>query len=317
MSTIKDYYAELLSLTQLFILREHSLKDVKVTDSTIIEFFQKGKKHLPRSTPNQSLLASVPLPQAPVAKAPPRATILLPSPDPLPINLETVVQDDPQPLPPPTQPEPLPPQPLPPPTQPEPMTPLPQAPVIQDKASKSKGFSLEPLASVAARDHSEWWNLCQTLFPESNLNKTIPSDAFAQKNKNAWVRNQEVAPVLILSFHDNEQQPLFLKNIAQAISLRLAPAQVLSVSRIDKDNRWENILNFSHLRLVIAGDYELYMHPKLMHYYREVSQQGKHFLHHTPLLLLSDLSLYLKEPQLKSLLWRAICNEFAATHSKL
>ncbi len=66
------------------------------------------------------------------------------------------------------------------------------------------------------------------------------------------------------------------------------------------------------LRLVIASDYDLYLQPELMKVYREAPQQGKHYLNKTPLLLLSDLSLYLKEPQLKSLLWRAICNEFAA-----
>ena len=71
--------------------------------------------------------------------------------------------------------------------------------------------------------------------------------------------------------------------------------------------------NSSNLRLIIASDYGLYLQPKLMAYYREVTQQGKHFVNNIPLLLLSDLALYLKEPQLKSLLWRAICKEFAAS----
>jgi hypothetical protein len=307
MKLIKDYYAELLSLTQLFLLREHSLKDVRMVDPTSMNFFQKkGQPPLSSSAPKKVQPAPISAPEIKNSK----------------ISLQSAISEAPQPEARPVEArqESLPAQPLPTFAQPSsvqqtPVIPTSQPPVIQDKISKGKGFSLEPFVSASSQENSEWWNLSQTLFPEWVLSKAIPSDVIAQKNKNAWLKSQEIPPVIILSFHDNEQQQTFLKNIAQAISLRLAPAQVVSASQIEKENGWENILNASQLRLVIAGDYGLYLHPKLMRFYKELPQQGKHFLNQTPLLLLSDLSLYLKEPQLKPLLWRAICNEFAASQS--
>lgn len=301
MKSIKDSYDQLLSLTQLFLLREHSLKEVKIVDPAVLAFFQaklKGSPVLPAAKVIQHPASSSPvqLIQNPANKV--QATTIPPSPDPKP----------PQP-----RPEPIPPEPLPPPTQPEPVIIPPQPPAIQDKPSKNK-FNLDPLTSAApVQDHREYWKLCNTLFSEWTLCETIPSDAMAQKNKNAWLKNQEISPVMILSFHDNEQQLSFLKNIAQAISLRLAPARVLSATQIEKENCWKEVLDSPHLRLIIASDYGFYLQPHLMQFYRDVPQQSKHFLNQIPLLLLSDLSLYLKEPQLKPLLWRAICNEFASS----
>lgn len=306
MAPIKQSYVELLNLTQLFLLREHSLGDIKTVDPAVLVFFQKKIK---LSSPSPSIKKTQQIPVIPViaqnTQIPVRAATIPPSPDPQP----------PQP-----RPEPTPPEPLPPSTQPEPVIPPTQPPAIQKnlgKTSKAKEFSLEPLTAAApSRDFREFWKLCQTFFPEWSLSESTPSDAIAQKKKNEWLKNEEISPVVILSFHDNEQQLAFLKNIAQAISLRLAPAQVLSVSKLEKENSWKNVLDSPHLRLVIANDYGLYLQPKLMHFYREVPHQGKHFLNQIPLLLLSDLSLYLKEPQLKPLLWRAICNEFSALQSQ-
>jgi hypothetical protein len=302
----KRHYAELLHLTELYLLREYSLKESKIVDPAVFAFFQTKMKYssipvVPRKIPQPP---AMPIPPVQMTKAPnppnPSPTIP-PSPDPQPPL---------PPQPPQPRPEPPPQEPLPPPTQPEPVTPPQRPPIIQEKTGKSKEFVLEPLPAPPPHDQREFWKICPTLFPDWLLCETLPNDEIAQKNKNAWLREQEIAPVMILSFHDHEQQVTFLKNIAQAISLRLAPARIVSASKLEKENAWEHLLNSPRLQLVIASDYGLYLQPKLMRFYREVPQQGKHFLHQTPLLLLSDLSLYLKEPQLKPLLWRAICNEF-------
>ena len=153
------------------------------------------------------------------------------------------------------------------------------------------------------------------LLPDVRVNETIPEDAVALKVKNSWLNEQTIPPVVILSFRGEEKELAFLKNVAHAISLRLAPARVIQASKWEKENGWQAITHSPDLRLVIASDYDLYLQPELMKVYREAPLQGKHYLNKTPLLLLSDLSLYLKEPQLKSLLWRAICNEFAAPSS--
>jgi len=183
----------------------------------------------------------------------------------------------------------------------------PHSPPIQDQSKKEKGLALEPLTMrCPSYDPREWRKVYETLFPKSLLSQTIPSDAIAQKNKNPSFA------VIILSFHDEDKQLTFLKNMAQAMSLCLAPTRVLSAPTLEKENQWERVLHSSHLRLIIACDDGFYLQPKLMHFYREEPRQSKHFLNQIPLLLLSDLSLYLREPQLKPLLWRAICNEFTA-----
>lgn len=336
MNSIKRCYSDLLSLTQLFLLREYSLKGFTMADPAAMAFFKKKinnsdptsihKNQLSRTQqPLQNAHIQVQpknIPPSPAPKTPPPLQPQSHLTPPLQSQLHHqphLPQKSSQPLQPPQILQSIPapsetktleiatssiPSDL--------LIPSSQAPAVQTHSTKSKQFSLEPWTTIPAHHTEEFWKIGKSLFPEWRLCETIPNDAIAQKNKNAWLKNQDILPVLILSFYDNEQQLTFLKNIAHAISLRLAPARVLSAPQLEKENSWTSVLNSPQLRLVIANDYGLYLQPKLMQFYREVSQQNKHFLNQTPLLLLSDLSLYLKEPQLKPLLWRAICNEFAA-----
>ena len=185
------------------------------------------------------------------------------------------------------------------------------------RQNNQMGFSREPPAEkIGFPDFREQWKLCKEIFPKWNLSEMIPCDKVGQKNKNAWMKKEEIPFFVILSFDDHEPSLRFLKNLSNAITLRLAPASVMSASLLEKNGGWEGLLNSPNLRLIIAGDYGIYCQPKLMRHYKEMPNLGRHFLNKTPLLLLSDPSLYLKEPQLKPLLWRAICNEFAAFSMK-
>lgn len=304
MTTTKERYTELLALTQLFVLREHSPQTVHLTDPSTHAFFQKWGSPSPlkkREALPATPIRAVTLPPDPPLR-PPETPPLSPPPDPIPAPIK------PDPVPPPTQPEPT------------------QPPIVHHKPQQAEqtsslktrleplSFKLEPLPTSPVFDKRESWQLMQSLFPQLELREKIPSDALAQKMKKSWAHDQIIPPVILLSFHDQEPQLTFLKNLAQAISLRLAPARVLSAPKLEKEQQWETLFASPGLRLVITSDYELYLQPQLMRYYREVPQQGKHFLNQIPLLLLSDLTLYLKQPQLKALLWRAICNEFAVSH---
>lgn len=299
MTPIQQCYAELLSLTQLFLLREHPLNEVKIVSPSLLTFFQKNMKstpvlQAPKKVSSPTFASSLPIKEAVITTTPSDTRPTEPRPKP-PL---------PNPTPPSAQPEP-PPSPQPPPI------------IQQEKPNKitrgAKELALDPLiARSTPHDQGEFWKLFPNLFPEAKLSEAIPSDALAQKLKNAWQHQQMIPPVILLAFHDDEKQMTFLKNLAQAISLRLAPARVLSAHKLEKEKGWNEVLQTSSLRLVIASDYGLYLQPNLMQLYREVPQEGKHYLNQTPLLLLSDLNLYLKEPQLKSLLWRAICNRLLA-----
>lgn len=329
MKSMKQCYSELLSLTQLFLLREYSLKDFTTVDPAALAFFQNKMRNLklaPSPKQSQNIVENQQTQNLKVqtqekiipSLQPPK---LMPSQPPQPLQSQPLRPQFAQPqasISLPLQPqnvqsrsETTPLNLTSAPTAFEPSIPSPPA-AIPAGSKKSKQFSLEPWSSIPPQNIEEFWKICPALFPEWRLCEAIPSDAIAQKQKNIWLKNQEILPVLILSFYDNEQQLTFLKNIAHAISLRLAPAKVISAIQFEKENSWANVLNSPHLRLIIANDYGLYLQPKLMHFYKEVPQQNKHFLNQIPVLLLSDLSLYLKEPQLKPLLWRAICNEFAA-----
>lgn len=289
MTSIHQRYAELLNLTQLYLLREYSLQHAKMVDPVVWKAIQKKTK-VPAAMPIHTNTPSFEKAALPLQKneIPLRAVIP-------PLSSVKDVTETEKP--------------------PAAATASEIAKSSPSRKSPPASFlqPIEPvreaMATASPHEFKEFWKTCQTLFPEWKLSEKIPCDAIAKKNKQAWLKNQEISPVILLSFHENEQQFSFLKNIAQAISLRLAPTRVMQADKLEKENGWEQVLNSPHLRLIIASDYGLYLQPKLMQFYREEPDQNKHFLNQIPLLLLSDLSLYLKEPQLKSLLWRAICNE--------
>lgn len=283
-------------------MRECSLKEIIEVDPVIHDFFQKKLKPiLPNSTPIKKNELPITQPIKTLHKQPPSPSQ----------SREAIITSSPslQPLPnlPTASPAP---HSLSSPKKSDPIAPIPPA-EIQKSLNQNKTFSLEPMQPPSElSSFHECWKIYPSLFPHWTLSKSIPSDEMVQRAN--FLRKKENPPViLILSFHDREPQLTFLNHIAHAISLRLAPAQVLLASQIEKEKGWEKLLSSTQTKLVIAPDYDLYSQPQLMQFYREVPQQGKHFLKQIPLLLLSDLSLYLKDPQLKPLLWRAICNEFA------
>lgn len=284
---IRNRYQELVSLSQIFLLREYTLNQIKITDPSSYSYFQRKMPPTSSAAPLKKS-TSIPIPSANSQEVS----------RPLPTN-QTVIPQQSQ-------------------TAPKPPILDNKPPVVEDQHPKAKktdssSLTLESLNPSPSQNLQEFWKIFKDHFPDYHLSETIPSDASAKKIKNAWSSTHEIPSVILLSFNEQVKQIHLLKNIAQAISLRFAPAKVLSASLLEEENLLDKMLNASHLRLVIASDYGLYLQPSLMRFYKEAPQKGKHYLHNTPLLLLSDLSLYLKEPQLKSLLWRAICNEFVTS----
>lgn len=292
MNTLKEDYAELVALTQLFLLREFSIKDKQVTDPQTYAFF----KHI---LPKEAI-------QRPSVQTPPVKT-----------NDVKSTASLPPPKSPPS-PQPSPPQPSLPPVEPPPepikVESLPEKAIAISTGSK-KGYviNLEPLSPPVPLDCKDIKQIFKEQLIHYPISEEIPSDQIAKKIKNSWQIEQNIPPIIILSFNEQEKSRAFLQAIADAISQHLAPARVLSGPQIEKEKKWDIVLKTKGLRLVIASDYGLYLLPELMKCYKETPKQAKHYLYQTPLLLLSDLTLYLKQPQLKPLLWKAICNEFNAS----
>lgn len=266
--SVKKSYSELISLTQLFLLREHHMSEKCLMEKHAFPHIKAKRPYVP---PSIKTLPDMPK-AIPVESAP-----LIPA-EPLKTSVKT--EENKALTPPPHQ---------------------------QEK----KSLVLEPLSTppLFSVDMS-YMQFFKEHFPQCPLSSTIPSDEKAHKMRHAWKLKHQVLPVLILSFQENNQSLDFLKNVAKAISVFLAPASLLSASNFEKEAQWDEVLATPDLRLIIASDYELYLQPNLMKHYTQDKQLGKHYLKTIPLLLLSDISLYLKKPELKEVLWNAIRTEF-------
>ncbi|MCC6127594.1 MAG: hypothetical protein IT584_00100, partial [Chlamydiae bacterium] len=148
--------------------------------------------------------------------------------------------------------------------------------------------------------------------PNVPILEEVPSDEIAKKIAQRWKTKNAVAEISILSYHEPPLQKALLEEIASAINILLAPAQIVQAEPIEKERQWETFLSTKSLKLAIACDYTLWQLGDLMQHYRENPTQKTRKLGSIPVLLLPDLSLYLKDPLLKRSLWKAICQTISS-----
>ena len=322
MNTVRKKYLELIALTRQFLLDEYHPKDQLLTNSDTHYFFCDRVKALPsvNKTPINipSNTPAISFTNTPLAQ-PMRLTPIPPMQEPpsakpqIPIAHNTV-----KPLPP--SPEPV-------------KTPslkaadtvnspnkLETKPMTDSSAKTQSGFrpfTLEPNTPSPLFEAHEMKNLMKKVHPQCPIHEYIPSDDQAKKIKNAWQMEVKIPSVVLLSFTNQKSHLTFLHNLAHAINQHLGTAQVISGSKWEQENKWDQLLESKELRLVIASDHGLYLLPNLMKNYKEAPKNAKHFLRKTPLVLLSDISSYLKEFQLKPLLWRTICSEFHSANDRI
>lgn len=140
----------------------------------------------------------------------------------------------------------------------------------------------------------------------------LPNDEIAKKMASRWKTKNAVAVISILSYHESPVQKALLEQIAKAINILLAPAQIVQAEPIEKEKQWETFLKAESLKLTIACDYTLWQLSGLMQHYRENPTQKTRKLGSIPVFLLPDLSLYLKDPLLKRSLWKALCQTISS-----
>jgi len=154
-------------------------------------------------------------------------------------------------------------------------------------------------------------NLLAVVAPELAIIDEIPSDATAQKIAQRWKTKNQTAPISILLLHEPPEQKALLEQITKAIDIYFGPAKIVHAEGIEKDKQWEAFLSVAELKMIIVCDYTLWQLNGLMQFYKETPAQGMRMLGNTPLFLLPDLSLYLKDPLLKRSLWKALCQKFS------
>ncbi|MCB1117600.1 MAG: hypothetical protein KDK50_03340 [Chlamydiia bacterium] len=131
-----------------------------------------------------------------------------------------------------------------------------------------------------------------------------PSDQMAKHVKESW-RQLSLAPVIavILGPESGLVKELLI-NLSKAINTLIAPCRAIPASKIDPSV----FLTAAELKLVIAPDTALT--GQLLTYLKEIPGQSKRFLNDKPLLLLPDPNIYLKDPMLKSALWKSVLHSF-------
>lgn len=131
-----------------------------------------------------------------------------------------------------------------------------------------------------------------------------PSDQLAKRVKESW-KQLSIAPTIAVILGP-EEGPIkeLLINLAKAINALIAPCRAIEASKIDPSI----FLTAGELKLAIAPDSALT--GQLLTHLKEIPGQSKRFLNDKPLLLLPDPNLYLKDPMIKSALWKSVLHSF-------
>ena len=119
-------------------------------------------------------------------------------------------------------------------------------------------------------------------------------------------------PISILSFGEPPEHKALLEQIGKAIDVYFGPAHLIDAEAIEKENQWEAFLSVADLKLILCCDYSLWQMGHLMKHFKEIPAAATRHLGKTPLFLLPDLSLYLKDPLLKRSLWKALCQTISS-----
>jgi hypothetical protein len=303
MTSVNTRYAELVALTQFYLMQEYKIGQHLPTTPETYHFFRKYV--LQKNTIQHPTNPSPPKSQSQQSQSQPKppqtsqqiAPKITPKPISTPSPTPVANQNESQPIfvnsTPPSLPD-------------KPLEIPPKNHELAKTAKENIPFSLEPYEVHNELDFKELRKIIKEKLPHLTLLDTIPNDTEALQKAKRWEQKTDLSQVIILSFDENTKHQSFLSNIAKALKIYGISANVVTASRIEQEKGWNALLETGQLQLIIASSYGLYALPELLKHYREVAKNAKYYLGKTPLLLLSDLSFYFKEPGLKSSLWKAL-----------
>lgn len=174
----------------------------------------------------------------------------------------------------------------------------------QNSRTNEQGSEPEkPRPSAAV---SSMRTLLAKIAPELAILDEIPNDSIARKIATRWKTKNQSAPISVLSGGELPQHRVFLEEITATLDVYFGGAKIVQVEPIEKENQWESFLGAEGLKLILICDSTLWQLHQLRRFYKETPSLGARMLGKTPLFLLPDLSLYLKDPQLKRSLWKAL-----------
>lgn len=173
-----------------------------------------------------------------------------------------------------------------------------------------KPMAIQPIIRPSS-DFAGVRQVLSVVAPELTILNEIPTDAIAKKISERWKTKNQSAPISILVYQEPPEQRILLDQVARALDVYFGPAKIVQAEGIEKEKQWGTFLSVADLKMVIVCDYTLWQLNGLMQFYKETPAQGMRVLGNTPLFLLPDLSLYLKDALLKRSLWKALCQKFS------
>lgn len=272
---LHEEYVELLSLTQLYLLQEfHPQERI-----TVAPDFFKAHPSQPVPTPKP---VNIPASNLPVQKLPtPQVTV---KPDKLqPVQTVTAPAIEVTPQAKAVS------------KAPASSTPLPEP--------SADFFKLIPMTPASASDLQDIREIISKKFPHFSILETPPADLQSGNDMKAQIA---AASVIILSFQESMTAHTFLENVSQAISHCFVPSAIIPAHIVEQEQNWDLLAQAKGVRLIIASGAKIENFSGFMKRCRQSDRQKSAFFGEIPLLLLPDLAIYLKEPNYKSDLWRAI-----------
>jgi len=185
-------------------------------------------------------------------------------------------------------------------------------PVPEIIEEKKPFFKLEPLGAPPVLLFDELRNLLKKVAPRLNTLDTLPDDRSAKQIKQAWQEKNHIPSVAVFLFHEKEKERLFLKNLASAIDTLRSSSKPVDALHFEREKNWDFFFSSKQLKLIVLLESSLHSSLDLMRYYKEYPTSRKKTLGEIPLFLLPDLSLYFKDPLLKSSLWNALCSQLSS-----
>lgn len=164
---------------------------------------------------------------------------------------------------------------------------------------------LDTLSDIATLFHAS--------FPHIFIHADIPSDRKAIAIKTGWKIKSRLIDVPIFSTQEMTPFLPLLHNIAKAISASFAPSKVIHIDTVEKKDVWDTLLDSHYIKLILCPDVILWSSKALMKHYKQQPLKTIQKLGDIDLILLPELSLYLKDPMLKQALWNMLSQYFEQT----
>jgi hypothetical protein len=185
----------------------------------------------------------------------------------------------------------------------------PKAPPVQatqETQSSSHRLALSTPSAPVAVLFDDLKTILKEKYPQIQLVDTPPDDAQAKEIANAWTVQHAAPEAAILSFDEPAHHREFLQNISLALRAHGIDAAVIPAAKIEHRSGWNELITSKQLKFVIAAAVGIESLPLLKSCCKETGKSGCGMIGERPLLLLSDIGFYFKEPALKLALWNAI-----------